>query len=377
MKLGRLKSTLGLASGLHLICADHSLPGPIMNCMPSISTIPPRNMWLCTAFPIRKSLLYLLLSSDFYPTIVPSYPMVWESSGLMVVESTVTVTWISFAKKYVLNAALLCPTCHSRTRMLSVHGGICCEKYAHHSLIPKYLTNSGRTQSNKQQSFTMLRAIPMVNHHTTACMANILTTASCGHGVVSASTLYHLNIERANYHQQLFQRDTLAWTKKEMVTMCMYQTWIASYLHTISYSMKVGTSMINCVPNVMYLSNLNKTPRMYPLDAQGASILMMMEHILMHIETWNNHSLVHIHNHPLMIRDMEQLVSGTKAIAKIPNACTQKDTTVPALTKKPMGTVFALVKTDLRGVRARQRLCLLPRPLWRMRGRRGLPAGSA
>ena len=26
--------------------------------------------------------------------------MVWESSGLMVVESTVTVTWISFVKKY-------------------------------------------------------------------------------------------------------------------------------------------------------------------------------------------------------------------------------------------------------------------------------------
>ena len=106
--------------------------------------------------------------------------------------------------------------------------------------------------------------------------------------------------------------------------------------------MKIGTAMINCVPNVMYLSNLNKTPRMYPLDAQGASILMMMEHRLMHIETWNNHSLVHIHDHPLMIRDMQQVVNGTKAIAKIPNACTQKDTTVPALTKKPMGTVLTV-----------------------------------
>ena len=263
--------------------------------------------------------------------------------------------------------------------MLSVHGGICCEKYAHNSLIPKYLTNSGRTQSNKQQSFTMLRAIPMVNHHTTACMANILTTASCGHGVVSASTLYHLNTERANYHQQLFQRDTLAWTKKEMGTMCMYQTWIASYLHTISYSMKVGTSMINCVPNVMYLSNLNKTPRMYPLDAQGASTLMMMEHsnILKHIEIWNNHSLVHIHNHQLMIRDMEQLMIGTKAIAKIPNAYTQRSRRSLLSRRNPWEPFSPSSKTDLRGVRARQRLCLLPRPLWRVRGRRGLPAGSA
>ena len=59
-----------------------------------------------------------------------------------------------------------------------------------------------------------------------------------------------------------------------------------------------------------------------------------------HTRMLNNQWMLHVHDHQLMIQDIEQTNIGTKTIVKIHVACIQEVTMVPALTKRSMANRF-------------------------------------